>query len=117
MDDLPQLPTADHAISVPHLSHIRPISANHHSSTVAAVPGQYCTDLACLCNETRGFRVALQVSMGCFPTNRARRFHMYQVAANRLGYQPRTKLPACVETLIKESFPDAAGQYTGYIPK
>ena len=84
--------------------------------TKSTLTGQYCDDLSCLCNEARGFRVALQVAVDRYQTNKAKRFHMYKFTAQRLGYKTRTKLPDCVEQLIKDTFPDDDGHYTGFIP-
>ncbi|KAI9164228.1 hypothetical protein H9P43_008058 [Blastocladiella emersonii ATCC 22665] len=50
-----------------------------------------------------------------YDTNKERRFELYQLAAQLLGYRSCTPLPLCLELYVKHLFPD--NHYVGFVPR
>eukprot|EP01051_Picozoa_sp_SAG22_P009508 SAG22_NODE_797_length_7135_cov_211.841103_10_plen_290_part_00 len=50
------------------------------------------------------------------PPNDVQRFRCYEAVARLLGYTYRQRLPDCVVTTIRSTWPSADGHYTGYRP-
>ena len=51
---------------------------------------------------------------GC-TQNREQRWCAYTKIARLLGYWQRTQLPDCAVAAVRRAWPEASGQYTGYI--